>query len=100
MNVHYHEIRQSGIKKYQCGYNNCGKVFERNGAAYNHYVAKHTTRFQCGTCQSCFKCISSLKEHERIHTGEKPFKCKYKSCHKSFRTKGHLNVHLKRHDTS
>ena len=39
------------------------------------------------------RCKSTLTEHERIHTGEKPFICPH--CETSFRLSGHLRYHLK-----
>jgi len=32
-----------------------------------------------------------------MHTGEKPYKCKYEGCLKSFKAQGHLKNHTKKH---
>ena len=40
---------------------------------------------QCTFCQKAFQTSSSLKSHERIHTGEVPFECK--TCKKIFKPK-------------
>ncbi|XP_070848576.1 zinc finger protein 629 [Chaetodon trifascialis] len=54
-------------------------------------------RFNCGVCDKSFPYQSKLMDHERIHTGEKPFICT--ACNKSFRTQAFLNNHLKTHST-
>lgn len=38
-----------------------------------------------------------LKDHIRIHTKEKPFKCPIPSCDKLFAQKGNMNIHYKKH---
>ncbi|MEQ2184934.1 hypothetical protein GOODEAATRI_012986, partial [Goodea atripinnis] len=54
-------------------------------------------RFNCTVCDKSFPYQSKLMDHERIHTGEKPFQCS--ACNKSFRTQAFLNNHLKTHST-
>nr|XP_020499701.1 zinc finger protein 37-like isoform X1 [Labrus bergylta] len=53
-------------------------------------------RYACNVCDKSFPYQSKLMDHERIHTGEKPFVCT--ACNKSFRTQAFLNNHLKTHN--
>ena len=46
-------------------------------------------RYQCSTCSKRFKHKHHLKEHERLHTGEKPYTCD--KCGKRFSHSGKLN---------
>uniref|UniRef100_A0A670ZBV9 C2H2-type domain-containing protein n=1 Tax=Pseudonaja textilis TaxID=8673 RepID=A0A670ZBV9_PSETE len=49
-------------------------------------------------CQYCGKCLSTriiLADHEKLHTGERPYKCH--KCTESFIRKPHLFRHLEIH---
>ncbi|XP_037119679.1 sal-like protein 3b [Syngnathus acus] len=50
---------------------------------------------QCVLCKRVLSCPSALKMHYRIHTGERPFKCKV--CGRAFTTRGNLKTHLGLH---
>ena len=53
--------------------------------------------FVCGFegCQKKFNKPSKLSEHQRSHTGLKPFKCR--ECDHAFIRKSHLNAHARTH---
>ena len=81
-------------KPFKC--NQCNKSFAM-WRLLNHHENIHSTKYQCKFCGK--KCISpiELKVHERIHTGEKPFKCDYDGCGQSFAAKSSLKTHQRIH---
>ncbi|XP_064816650.1 zinc finger protein interacting with ribonucleoprotein K-like [Oncorhynchus masou masou] len=58
-------------------------------------TSKPARRHQCSYCGKGCNRLWDLKQHEIIHTGEKPYHCS--QCGKSFNQKGHLIQHERIH---
>jgi uncharacterized Zn-finger protein len=49
----------------------------------------------CDHCKACFADRGTWRNHVRIHTGERPYKCTL--CEKSFVQRTNLQAHIKTH---
>ncbi|KAI7907554.1 uncharacterized protein BX663DRAFT_491277 [Cokeromyces recurvatus] len=58
---------------------------------------KRKIDYKCQYCDKSYKKPSKLTEHERSHTGERPFICSYLGCNKSYMRNSHLKVHERSH---
>jgi len=82
-------------RSHQCTW--CPKRFVTTGHLKQH-IRIHTgdRPFKCSWCNKAFAQCGDLKRHERIHTGEKPFKCL--TCGKAFAQCGNLKKHERTHN--
>ena len=89
--------RPSQNSEYKCTF--CGKNYSTKGNLNNHLSSIHLNNkpFKCQfpNCNKSYINQSSLNLHYRSHTGIRPFICKI--CGKNFIEKGNLRIHLNSH---
>lgn len=85
------------IRQFQCHL--CEKKFLRRSQFQDHFKRAHKNaspgNFECSVCKKVFKNRDNLLQHQRIHSGEKPYECGV--CHKRFNHSSYINIHMRTH---
>ncbi|NWU95478.1 ZN407 protein, partial [Upupa epops] len=96
-----HVKRHLGMREYKCHI--CGVAFVMKKHLNTHLLGKHGVgtpkerKFTCHLCDRSFTEKWALNNHMKLHTGEKPFKCIWPSCHYSFLTASAMKDHYRTH---
>lgn len=84
-------------RQFQCHL--CDKSFSRRSQFQDHFKRAHKNaspgNFECSVCKKLFKNRDNLLQHQRIHSGEKPYECTV--CHKRFNHSSYINIHMRTH---
>lgn len=73
----------------------CCGALSRDRYNDNYLPKQKEKRFNCRFCGRRFAHLSTLQNHVRVHTGDKPYQCKH--CTKRFAQSGVLKAHVRTH---
>lgn len=77
----------------------CDKTYTIRNSLYDHMRRQHSgdERISCEICNATFNRKSSLRQHGKVHMGDKRAKFPCDVCKKVCSTKGNLKIHMRIH---
>ncbi|KAM9806781.1 zinc finger protein 407 [Syngnathus typhle] len=96
-----HVKRHLGMREYRCDI--CGWAFVMKKHLSTHLLGKHgigqrkERKFECKLCERSFSEKWALNNHLKLHSGEKPYKCSWPSCHYAFLNLSAMKDHYRTH---
>ncbi|KAK7952469.1 C2H2 transcription factor [Apiospora aurea] len=87
---------------YMCRWHGCPRDPDKPFGSKNklrRHVTTHThyKPFECHDCGEGFSARQALEQHERCHSGAKPYMCDTPGCGKAFKQKSALTMHKRTH---
>ena len=84
--------------KFICTYPGCNIELSNKYCLQRHETRhKEQKDWECEYCGKMFTLPQYLKDHINVHTGDKPYECKFAGCNAKFRQASKLSMHKRIH---
>ncbi|KAI0400300.1 hypothetical protein F4802DRAFT_610191 [Xylaria palmicola] len=98
----FHIDKMASQTGFACLWAGCSRTQDRpfvTRGKLRRHISTHSVYkpYTCSTCHQGFSGQQALQQHERIHTGDKPFKCTVEGCTMAFKQKSALTMHSRVH---